>query len=128
MPCGTQGLPVSAPMLDCVVAACSQMGDIARAFESFEAYAALGLAPGAQAFNAVLSGCIAQGVTQPVPKAGPCPSLPPEPFPGGAAALPLWDEQEEVCSMHLVGLLMWSVVICPMIEQLLRAAVPAVLS
>ena len=51
------------------MAACSQMGDIGRAFESFEAYKALGLRPDAQAFNAVLIGCIAQGVTQPVPKA-----------------------------------------------------------
>ena len=64
-----QGEPVSNAMLDCVVAACSQMGDIGRAFETFEAYGALGLAPDAQAFNAVLTGCIGQGITQPVPKA-----------------------------------------------------------
>ena len=75
-----QGEPVSGAMLDCVVAACSQMGDLGRAFETFEAYAELGLRPGAQAFNAVLAGCIGQGITQPVPKARtqthPLPSLP----------------------------------------------------
>ena len=64
-----QGEPVSGPMLDCVVAACSQMGDLGRAFETFEAYGALGMKPDAQAYNAVLMGCIHHGMTASVPKA-----------------------------------------------------------
>lgn len=69
-----QGEPVTGPMLDCVVAACSQMGDMGRAFETFEAYSALGLEPDAQAYNAVIMGCINHGLTASVPKAqsSPC--------------------------------------------------------
>ncbi|EIE26489.1 hypothetical protein COCSUDRAFT_64515 [Coccomyxa subellipsoidea C-169] len=63
-----KGEPVSGPMLDCVVAACSQMGDLGRAFETFEAYGALGMKPDAQAYNAVLMGCIHHGMTASVPK------------------------------------------------------------
>jgi hypothetical protein len=58
-------------MLDCIVAACSQMGDLGRAFETFEAYPALGLKPDAQAYNAVIMGCINYGLTASVPKARP---------------------------------------------------------
>ena len=74
-----RGCRVSNAMMDCVVAACSQMGDLGRAFESFEAYKELGLKPDAQAFNAVISGCIAQGITSPVPKVLSTPSGSPEP-------------------------------------------------
>ncbi|CAL8466794.1 g6330 [Coccomyxa elongata] len=63
-----KGEPVTGPMLDCVVAACSQMGDMGRAFETFEAYSALGLEPDAQAYNAVIMGCINHGLTASVPK------------------------------------------------------------
>lgn len=46
-------------MLDCVTAACSQMGDLSRMIETFDAYTKqFGLKPDAQAFNAVLMGCI----------------------------------------------------------------------
>lgn len=56
-------------MLDCVVAACSQIGDLGRAFETFEAYAQLGLTPDAQAYNAVIMGCNTFGLIASVPKA-----------------------------------------------------------
>ena len=63
-----QGEPLCAAVLDCVVAACSQIGDSSRAFETFAAYGSLGLAPGAQAYNAVLQGCIYHGLLDSVPK------------------------------------------------------------
>ena len=63
-----QGEPLCAAMLDCVVAASSQIGDSTRAFETFAAYATLGLVPGAQAYNAVLQGCIYFGLLDSVPK------------------------------------------------------------
>ena len=63
-----QGEPLCAAMLDCVVAASSQIGDSTRAFETFAAYATLGLVPGAQAYNAVLQGCIYFGLLGSVPK------------------------------------------------------------
>ncbi|CAK0755485.1 hypothetical protein CVIRNUC_002378 [Coccomyxa viridis] len=63
-----QGEPLCPAMLDCVVAACSQIGDSSRAFETFAAYGNLGLTPGAQAYNAVLQGCIYHGLIDSVPK------------------------------------------------------------
>ena len=63
-----QGEPLCPAMLDCVVAACSQIGDSSRAFETFAAYGNLGLPPGAQAYNAVLQGCINHGLIDSVPK------------------------------------------------------------
>ena len=67
-----QGEPLCPAMLDCVVAACSQIGDSTRAFETFAAYGNLGLVPGTQAYNAVLQGCIYHGLVDSVPKV--CPS------------------------------------------------------
>ena len=46
-----QGEEVTSAMLDCVVAACAQMGDTGRMLETFEAYPALGLKANAQAYN-----------------------------------------------------------------------------
>ena len=66
-----QGEPLCPAMLDCVVAACSQIGDSTRAFETFAAYGNLGLVPGAQAYNAVLQGCIYHGLVDSVPKVRP---------------------------------------------------------
>ena len=63
-----QGEPLCPAMLDCVVAACSQIGDSTRAFETFAAYGNLGLVPGTQAYNAVLQGCIYHGLVDSVPK------------------------------------------------------------
>ncbi len=63
-----QGEPLCPAMLDCVVAACSQIGDSTRAFETFAAYGNLGMVPGAQAYNAVLQGCIYHGLVDSVPK------------------------------------------------------------
>ena len=63
-----QGEALCPAMLDCVVAACSQIGDSTRAFETFAAYGNLGLVPGAQAYNAVLQGCIYHGLVDSVPK------------------------------------------------------------
>jgi hypothetical protein len=54
-------------MLDCVVAACCQMGDTARMLETFEAYAAFGLAPGAQAYNACIAGFIRHSLLDRLP-------------------------------------------------------------
>ena len=45
-------------MLDCVVAACAQMGDTGRMLETFEAYPALGLKADAQAYNICMSAFI----------------------------------------------------------------------
>ncbi|CAL5227400.1 g10355 [Coccomyxa viridis] len=64
----TEGEPLCPAMLDCVVAACSQIGDSTRAFETFAAYGNLGMVPGAQAYNAVLQGCIYHGLVDSVPK------------------------------------------------------------
>ena len=55
-------------MADCVLAACGQIGDIGRSFETFEAYAKLQLRPGANTYNAVLSGCIQNNLLESVPK------------------------------------------------------------
>lgn len=45
-------------MLDCVVAACAQMGDPGRMLETFEAYPTLGLKADAQAYNICMSAFI----------------------------------------------------------------------
>ena len=67
-----QGEQLCPAMLDCVVAACSQIGDSSRAFETFAAYGNVGLTPGAQAYNAVLQGCIYHGLIDSVPKVLDC--------------------------------------------------------
>ena len=63
-----QGEVVTPAMLDCVVAACAQIGDLPRAFETFEAYGSLGLEPGTQAYNAALLGCVRNGLLDAIPK------------------------------------------------------------
>ena len=72
-----QGEEVSAPMLDCVVAACCQMGDTARMLETFEAYAALGLTAGAQAYNACIAGFIRHNLLDRLPFVRARPPVPP---------------------------------------------------
>ena len=49
-------------MANCVVAACSQVGDLRRAFETVDAYPALGLPLDADTYNALLAGCVASGL------------------------------------------------------------------
>ncbi|KAL4857705.1 Pentatricopeptide repeat-containing protein [Chlorella vulgaris] len=56
-----QGRPVSTVQLNLVVAACCQIGDLKRAFETFDAFGALGAAPNADTYNALMQGCIETG-------------------------------------------------------------------
>lgn len=44
-------------MLDVVVAACSRMGDANRAFETFEAYARLGVKQRTDSYNVLMEVC-----------------------------------------------------------------------
>ena len=69
-----QGEELTVPMLDCVVAACAQMGDIARMLETVEAYPALGLAAGAQAYNACMDGFIRFNLLNRLPYVCPRPA------------------------------------------------------
>ncbi|EFN56379.1 hypothetical protein CHLNCDRAFT_144903 [Chlorella variabilis] len=56
-----QERPVSATQLNLVVAACCQIGDLKRAFETFDAFEGLGVAPDADTYNALMQGCIETG-------------------------------------------------------------------
>ncbi len=56
-----QGFGVTIEMLNTIIAASSQLGDLARAFETFEAAAALGLVPNTDTFNAIMEGCVNYG-------------------------------------------------------------------
>ena len=55
-------------MLNCILAACSQIGDLSRAFETFECFAALGLKPDTDSYNAVIAGCVNHNVLDSIPK------------------------------------------------------------
>lgn len=55
-------------MLNCVIAACSQIGDISRAFETFESFGALGTKPDTDSYNAVICGCVAHNLLDSIPK------------------------------------------------------------
>ena len=59
---------MSTPMLNCIVAACGQIGDMGRAFETFETYASFGQQPDTSSYNAVLQGCVAHNFLESVPK------------------------------------------------------------
>ena len=59
-------------MLDCVVAACAQMGDTGRMLETFEAYPALGLKADAQAYNICMSAFIRNSLQDRLQFVRPC--------------------------------------------------------
>ena len=59
-------------MLNAVIAASSQVGDLARAFETFEAAGALGLAPDTDSYNAIMEGCVRHGQSGSLPKVESC--------------------------------------------------------
>ncbi|KAK9827340.1 hypothetical protein WJX81_007546 [Elliptochloris bilobata] len=61
------GEQVTSAMLDCVVAACAQMSDTVRMLESFEAYPALGLTAGAQAYNVCIGAFIRNNLLDRLP-------------------------------------------------------------
>jgi pentatricopeptide repeat protein len=56
-----QGEQVTSAMLNCVIAACGQVGDLARAFETFEEAVPLGIQPDTDTYNAAMGGCIMYG-------------------------------------------------------------------
>ena len=55
-------------MLNCIVAACGQIGDMSRAFETFETFSNFSLKPDTGSYNAVLQGCVANNFLESVPK------------------------------------------------------------
>lgn len=55
-------------MLNVIVAACSQVGDLARAFETYEAATALDLVPDVETYNALMWGCTRHGQNDSVEK------------------------------------------------------------
>ena len=67
-----QGEEVTTAMLDCVVAACAQMGDTGRMLETFEAYPTLGLKADAQAYNICMSAFIRNSLQDRLQFVRPC--------------------------------------------------------
>lgn len=65
-----QGELVTIEMLNTVIAASSQVGDLVRAFETFEAAAGLQLVPNTDTFNAIMEGCVNYGQSASIPKVG----------------------------------------------------------
>ncbi|KAK9812924.1 hypothetical protein WJX72_005876 [[Myrmecia] bisecta] len=63
-----RGETITTPMANCIIAACAQVGELPRAFETFEALATLGLQPDSNTFNAILQGCLLHGQVDSVPK------------------------------------------------------------
>ena len=59
---------MSLAMANCVMAACSQAGDLPRTFETFEALGDLGLEPDIDSYNAVLAGCVRHDLLESVPR------------------------------------------------------------
>ncbi len=55
-------------MLNCIIAAFSQVGNLARAFETFEAASELGLAPDTDSYNALMEGLVSHGQAAALPK------------------------------------------------------------
>lgn len=55
-------------MLNTIIAASSQVGDLPRAFETFEAAAGLQLAPNTDTYNAIMEGCVNFGQSASIPK------------------------------------------------------------
>ena len=56
-------------MLNCIIAAFSQVGNLARAFETFEAVSGLGLMPDTDSYNALMEGLVNHGQAAALPKA-----------------------------------------------------------
>eukprot|EP00887_Chlorella_sp_A99_P007544 scaffold28.g7544.t1 len=56
-----EGKRVSAAQANLVLAACCQLGDLQRAFETFDALPLLGVQPDADSYNALLQGCVETG-------------------------------------------------------------------
>ncbi len=57
----TQGKPVHVAMVNCIIAACSQLGDLARAWETYEAMGDLHVEPNIDTYNALAAGCVQHG-------------------------------------------------------------------
>ena len=55
-------------MLNIIVAACSQIGDMSRAFETFESFPSLGIKPDVDSYNAVIAGCAMHNLLDSIPK------------------------------------------------------------
>ena len=69
LPCWhAQGQLVAIQMLNCIIAAFSQVGNLARAFETFEAASGLGLAPDTDSYNALMEGLVSHGQAAALPK------------------------------------------------------------
>lgn len=63
-----QGQLVTIEMVNTIIAASSQMGDLARSFETFEATASLDLLPNTDTYNAIMEGCVNFGQSASIPK------------------------------------------------------------
>ena len=63
-----QGQPIAVEMLNCVIAAFSRTGSLARAFETFEAVSELGLQPNTDSYNAIMEGLVNLGQPAALPK------------------------------------------------------------
>jgi pentatricopeptide repeat protein len=55
-------------MLNCVIAAFSRVGSLARAFETFEAASELDLQPNTDSYNAIMEGLVNHGQPAALPK------------------------------------------------------------
>lgn len=55
-------------MVNCIVAACAQIGDLSRTFETFDALQTLGLSPDTNSYNAALLCCMCSDSLASAPK------------------------------------------------------------
>lgn len=63
-----EGKKVTEVMLDVIVSACSRMGDVNRAFETFEVYPKLGLQHRTESYNALMEVCARQNQVEVIMK------------------------------------------------------------
>ena len=63
-----QGQPVAIQMLNCIIAAFSQVGNLARAFETFEAASGMNLTPDTDSYNALMEGLVDHGQAAALPR------------------------------------------------------------
>lgn len=64
----SQGDPVPIPLINCIIAACGQLGDMPRAWETFDALEKLNLAPSIDTYDALAGGCRQHGQAEIVAK------------------------------------------------------------
>ena len=56
-----QGTPVPVALANCIIAACGQLGDMPRAWETLEAMEGLGMSPTIDTYDVLAGGCHGHG-------------------------------------------------------------------